>query len=169
MGWIFFNAPLIMLVLASYNPLSSSSVSALDLTSGLVHLFLSYFISYHFSTCPSCSSHTSFFAVSKHDKTYHHLRAFALALGYAQEVLPQGPAYPLSLLTVTCSARPSSSPPVPTPTGRLDSTPQLHFPTGHLSSSDLTYIYFFSPSNTTPRIEATQQQDFGHCYMLPEV
>lgn len=95
LGWIFSDVLLIMLVFYSWLPTSLwvilvsppwSSLAGLCLLPLLVPLFC----------LPILLQPTDFFAVSKQDRASPHLRAFALAHGYAWKVLPQVPAHPLS-------------------------------------------------------------------------
>lgn len=142
--------------MASHLPLSNSSMPTLALTS--CPAYLSSLTSSHTTFLPvhpapatpaSCCLQTC--------KTCPCLRPFSFALGYAWTALPQGCAHPLSAycLLLTCSARPSCSPPVPIPIGSPYSIPLLHFPPEHSSSSDLTHLVFVPPSNALPRMEAT--------------
>lgn len=93
-GFIFSSVFLIMLFFYSKHSqgFSPPSEQLWYLRHGLCCLpclpFFSDLISYHCTTCPSCSSHTGFFAIPKQDKTCSHHRAFALALHYARKALP---------------------------------------------------------------------------------
>lgn len=138
--------------MASHLPLSNSSISTLVLTSWPVS--------------PSSPRTTFLFA---HPAPAHRLlRCLQTRQSFSppqslctcswlclESSAPGACSSPLCLI-ITCSARPSRPRPVPTPTGRPYSRTLLHFPTEHSSPADLTYVYFFfSPSNTPPRIEAT--------------
>lgn len=162
-GFIFLSVFLIMLFFYSKHSqgFSPPSEQLWYLRHGLCCLpclpFFSDLISYHCTTCPSCSSHTGFFAIPKQDKTCSHHGPLLSLFTMPGKLFPQWLLPHLQISASHLLSKAFLISPCAHSYRKLPSYAPASFTYIALSPSKFTsiYFFFFFPSNSPRRVEAT--------------